>query len=73
MFLLFILLFVISFIIAFPLIYITKPVYIYNNPENYKNSTINIGKTIFYSLLFPFICSIVVVSILKAIQLRCIN
>lgn len=68
----FICLFVITFIITFPIIYLTHPIYIYNDPENYKTSEINLGKIIAYSFLFPFILSVVSLSILKSIQIKCL-
>ena len=68
----FLFLFIIAFIIAFPIIYLTHPVYIYNDPKNYKTSEINLGKIIAYSLLFPFILSAVSISIFKSIQIKCL-
>jgi len=68
----FLVLFILSFIITFPIIYITHPIYVYDDPENYKSSNISLGKIVGYSLLFPFILSAVSVSILKSIQLKCL-
>ena len=68
----FICLFIITFIITFPIIYLTHPIYIYNDPKNYKVSEINLGKIVAYSLLFPFILSAMSLSILKSIQIKCL-
>ena len=71
-FYIFLILFILTFIITFPILYITHPIYIYDNPAEYKTSKPNLGKIIGYSILFPFILSVVSLSILKSIQIKCL-